>query len=456
MFDSSFFQGRKDMKILRDVVEDANLFQRKPILEKGFRARSTTLLVFLFVLMYLNCSMGGAESMNLILPALENTFGWAPADVAIRLGAIRMFSLATMFIVGTIMMKFGIRWIMVPASILGGLLVIAMANVRTLDQFVYIGIAQSFLGPAIGIGFAALAANWWVRSRGKALGIITMAFPLSTATFTIIGTKGIAAWGYTGFYTAFGIISTLVAITGLWLVYDKPENLGMSPDGIPFTEEEKIAITEKETVQSKWTLWRIIRTKELWAFAFAFSLVGMLLGAIMSQLIPIFTSSGISVNKALAMMSIAALAGLPLSYIWGWLDDKIGAPITSFVFSGTMLTGCIGMAYGSAENILPYYLAILCLALGTAGLPNLQQSLLAYLVGRKEFVNISRYTNILQQLFSGVAMAYVPVAYAYFGSYKPVFLSLLIFGGTGMVLMLFTRKSFDPERQEFIEVGKVQ
>jgi MFS family permease len=394
--------------------------------------------------------------MNLILPALENTFGWAPQDVAVRLGALRVIMLPVAFVMGSVIMKFGIRWILVPCSIGTGVLIIAMANVQTLDQFVWVNVAIMIAGPSVMIGFAALSANWWVRSRGRALGIITMAFPLSTASFTMIGTKGIAAWGYQSFYTTVGVVQVVICLAGLWLVYDKPESLGFSPDGIPFTEKEKAAIAQKETFQSKWNLLRIFKTKELWAYGFAFALVSMMLGSIMSQMIPVFTSSGISINKALGMMSVAALAGLPLSYIWGWLDDKIGTPITSVVLAGTMIIGCVGMAYGSAENTTPYYLAILCIALGTAGLPNLQQSLLAYLVGRKEFVNINRYTNVLQNISAGIAMAYVPVAYAHFGSYKPVFLSLIIFGAAGMVLMLFTRKSFDPERQEFIEVGKVQ
>jgi MFS family permease len=424
--------------------------------EEGFRPRAIALITFLFALMYLTVCISGAESMNLILPALDKTFGWAPPDVAVRLGIIRIISIPSMFVIGSLMMKFGIKKILIPCSIATGVLVIAMANIKTLDQFVYINIAIALLSPAAMIGFGALAANWWVRSRGRALGIITIAFPLSTATFTFIGTKGIAAWGYQAFYTGFGIVSVLIYMAGIWVVSDKPESVGLSPDGIPFTEQEKAEIANRESYQSKWNLLRIVKTKEIWAFGFAFALIGMLLGAIMSQLIPVFTSSGIPINKALGMMSAAALVGMPISYIWGWLDDKIGTPKTTIVFSLTLIVGCLGMAYGSADRTSLFYLAILCVALGTAGLPNLQQSLLAYLVGRKEFVNISRYTNVLQQIFTGVSMAYVPVAYAIFGNYRSVFLSLIIFGIIGMALLLFTRKSFDPERQEFIEEGKVQ
>jgi MFS family permease len=230
----------------------------------------------------------------------------------------------------------------------------------------------------------------------------------------------------------------------------------MSPDGIPFTEQEKAEIAERESYQSKWNVLRMVKCKEFWAYSLAFALIGFILGSVMSQMIPVFTSTGISINKALGMMSAAALVGMPLSYIWGWLDDKIGTPKTCVIFSFVLITGCIGMAYGSNENTAPFYLAIFCIALGTAGLPNLQPSLLAYIVGRKEFVNVNRYSSIVYNIFASVAMAYVPVMYARWGNYKPVFLSMIVFAVLGIILLFFTQKTYDPERQKFIEEGKAQ
>jgi uncharacterized membrane protein len=93
--------------------------------------------------------------------------------------------------------------------------------------------------------------------------------------------------------------------------------------------------------------------------------------------------------------------------------------------------------------------------LGTAGMPNLAPSLLAYMVGREEFININRYVQIVNSLFISISMAYVPVMHGIFGSYKPVFLSLLIFPVIILILLIFTQKSFDPERLEMIEKGKI-
>jgi sugar phosphate permease len=424
--------------------------------EPRFKAKAVGVVVYLFFMLYIYIAMNGPESMNLILPAVEKTFGWAPPDVAVKLGVIRLIQIVSMFVIGCLFIKIGIKKTLIPCTAINGLLIIAMANVTALNQFVWINIGIGIVAPASMIALGALTANWFVRTRGRVLGIITIAFPLSTATFTLLGTKGIAAWGYSGFYNTVGIIYFLIAISAVWLMSDSPEDVGLSPDGIPFTEQEKAEIAERKSYQSKWNILRVIKTKEIWAYTFAWALIGLVLGSIMSQMIPVFTSTGISINKALGMMSVAALAGMPLSYVWGWLDDKIGTPKTTAVFSTMLIVGAIGMAYGSAENTAPFYLAIVCIALGSAGMPNLQPSLLAYIVGRKEFVNVNRYFNLVYMFSLSISMAYVPVMYSKFGAYKPVFLSLIIFAVIGILLLKFTQKTFDPERQEFIEEGKVQ
>jgi sugar phosphate permease len=423
--------------------------------EEGFRAKGIGIIVYLFMICYINISLGGPESMNLVLPTLEKTFGWAPPEVAVKLGVIRLIAVVSMFVIGTLFIKIGIKKVLIPCTVLNGLFVIGMANVSTIDQFVTWNILIGIFGPASMIALGALTAHWFVRTRGRVLGIITICFPLSTATFTLIGTKGIAAWGYTGFYNAVGVVFILISLSAIWLVHDTPEQVGLSPDGIPFTAQEKAEIAERESYQSSWTLWRVIKTKELWAYTVAWVMVGLILGGIMSQMIPVFTSTGISINKALGMMSVAALAGMPLSYIWGWIDDKIGTPKTTAVFCCVLIIGALGMAYGSAENTAPFIAAVVCIALGTAGMPNLQPSLLAYMVGRKDFVNINRYVQVLNMVGVSISMAYVPVMFGVWGSYKPVFLSLIIFAVIGIVLLKFTQVTFDPERQEMIEEGKI-
>jgi sugar phosphate permease len=393
--------------------------------------------------------------MNLVLPALEKTFGWAPPDVVTKISIIRIIGIPIGFIVATLFIKVGIKKITVPSLILSGVTFIAMANVKTLNQYVIVSIIGGIVGTAGMLCQGAFVANWFVRNRGKVLGIVTIAMPLSTATFTLIGTKIMEIYGYTAFYTGVGIIFIIVGVIGFKAAVDTPEELGFSPDGKAFTAEELAEIEAMKKHESAWSIARILKTKEMWAYAIAWAGVCIVMTGLLVQLVPVITSSGVPIDKALGMMSVAALLGMPLSYIWGWLDDKIGTPKTCTLFALSFIVGAVGMAYGSPEKVGFYYLAIICIALGTAGMPNLQPSLLAYMVGRKDFMTVFRYMNVLFALFTSIAMSYVPVMYGKFGSYKPVFLSLIPLSIMSGILFLFTNKSVDPERLEIQKEGKI-
>ncbi|MGR5144834.1 MFS transporter [Photobacterium sp. DNB23_23_1] len=418
-------------------------------IQRGYKPKAIGITIYFFILSYLYVSLNNPDSMNLILPTLERTFGWAPADIAVRLGTIKLSAVIVMFGIGTLFMKVGIKKILIPCTIIHGFLIIAMSMVSTMDQFVYVNVAIAFVYPVGFVALGAIAANWFVRTRGRILGVITIAYPFSTATFTAIGTKGIAAWGYQGFYTSVGLFIILTGIAGYWLMYDKPEDVGLYPDGVPLSDEEKAEIKARSSHQSAWSLKRIIKTKELWAYAIAWSLVGLVMGSVMSQMIPVFTSTGISINRALAMLATGALAGIPLSYVWGYLDDKIGTPKTTLIFTSVLVTGALGMAYGSADNIGMFYLAIVCLAFGSAGMPNLQPSSLAYMVGRKELLNVQRYFHMVNGVFLSISMAYVPVMYSIWGSYRPVFLSLIGFIAITLIALRIAGKTFDPENPHY-------
>lgn len=79
--------------------------------------------------------------------------------------------MVTMFFIGTLLIQVGIKKILIPCTVISDLLVIVMANVQILDQFVWLNIAIGAVGPASMVALGALTANWYVRSRGRALGM---------------------------------------------------------------------------------------------------------------------------------------------------------------------------------------------------------------------------------------------------------------------------------------------
>ena len=74
----------------------------------------------------------------------------------------------------------------------------------------------------------------------------------------------------------------------------------------------------------------LLRKKELWLDAIIFGLLGMVTAGLVSQMVPGLTSMGIEEDRATLLFSATAFIGLVGSYLWGWLDQKLGTRMATF------------------------------------------------------------------------------------------------------------------------------
>jgi MFS family permease len=437
------YLGRSVMQLKENEQE---VFIRK---QPGFKFHSTIVMVYLFVLTYLQLTIAGPDSMNILMPALVGKFGMNPGQIMGSIASTRLIGVVAAFILGTMIMKFGFRKVGIPSIIISGICVAMTGRVGTFSAVVYIQIMLAILTPSLLIIQGGLVANWFVRYKGRVFGLVTIGAPLSAATFTPIGMKIYQSVGFASFYMGLGAIVAVVGIIGFYAMKEKPEDFGCDPDGIPFTDEERAEFEalREENKKTDWPFKRLMKSKEFWCISLAWGLIGgLMMAGIMSQVIAILTGAGVSLDRSLGMMSIACLAGMPLSYVWGWLDDKIGTPKTNALFTCTSLFGALGFAYGTADNMAVLYIALFCIALGVGGGPNLQPSIIAYVFGRKEFVNVFRYATIITAILQSVGMTYLAVMNDKFGSYSVAFKTFIPISILCGLMLLSVKKSYDPER----------
>lgn len=418
-------------------------------LQKGFRLDATAVIIFVFVVMYLQLTIAGPDSMNVLMPALIEKFKMKPGEIMGAISAVRLIGVIAGIIAGSFIMRYGFRKIGLPSIFICGICVMFMGRVDSWTGIMVIQTILTILTPVLMFVQGGLIANWFVRYKGVIFGIVTIAAPLSTATFTPFGMKIFPMVGFANFYTGLGLIIFLTGLIGMWAMKEKPEDFGYDPDGIPFSDEERLELAELQKKQgvTAWPLKRLLLCKEFWFIALAWGIIGgMMMAGIMSQVIPILTGAGFGLDRALFLMSIAAIAGMPLSYVWGWIDDKIGTPKTNAIFTLSYLFGALGFAYGGPENPILLYIAMFCVSLGVGGMPNLMPSLIAYVFGRHEFVNISRWVNVAQGALMSVGMAYLAISNDMTGSYSFAFKTFIPISIMCIVFFLMIKKSHDPER----------
>ncbi|MGX9416341.1 MFS transporter [Vibrio sp. RC27] len=430
------------------------------VLQKGFKAKALGVIIYVFVTMYLQLTIAGPDSMNILMPALVEKFGMAPGEIMGGISAVRLLGVVAGVVTGALIMKMGFKKIGVPSIVIAGLSVTMMGRVDSWMGIMIIQTILTIITPVLMFIQGGLIANWFMRYKGVIFGIVTISAPLSTATFTPIGLPIFMEVGFVTFYTGLGAIIAFWGILGIWAMKEKPEDHGFDPDGIPFTAEEKAeveAIRHKENNQiTQWTLKRLLVCKEFWYVTIPWGLIGgMMMAGIMSQVIPILTSSGMQLETALTLMSIMAIAGMPLSYFWGWLDDKIGTPKTNAVFSLAYVIGSAGFAFGGPDSMYLIYLALFCISLGVGGMPNLMPSLIAYVFGRDEFVNVNRWLYGFQMICMSAGMTYLAVMNDITGSYTLSFMTFIPIAAVCCFMFLSIKKTYDPERIALEEKEKL-
>ncbi|MCP4158375.1 MAG: MFS transporter [bacterium] len=415
-------------------------------IKKKYTVYSIIIIIFAFLLQYLNIGLV-VDGMNVLYPALEAKFGWTRGALGAATSAAVYIAIIAGVVIGTLMMKFNIKRIMLPAMTVLGFVIIFMSRTTSFQGFAVAMILLQVLCIALMTGSFALCANWFRKKRGTVLGIVTIGAPCSSATFVMFGSKISMAYGYEIFYTGVGILILVLAVLGIFFVKNRPEEIGFGIDGTSIDDGEVVR-DEQMIGKSRWSFTAMMANKEMWLISIGWGLVFLMMTGIMSSAIPRFLDVGIPIDKALLFFSIAAILGMPFSYFWGWLDDKIGTPKASAVFAVSYILGSVCFLFGSADNMIVAFGGVFAIALTTGGMPNLQPSMQAWVYGRKEFVATGRYTGVIHNVFRGSAFAYMGMIFTRTGSYNTAYISFIFMAVVSIICFALIRTSYDPEKKD--------
>jgi len=164
---------------------------------------------------------------------LEAEFGWQRAQVAL---AVSLGSLAAAVVApaaGLVMDRRGTRWVIGSAAFVMITGTLLLSRIQVLWQFV----ALYTLGRAFATGamqpaaFIAIA-NWFVRWRVFVAGVASTAQRLGAALLPLFAAFVIGVSGsWRAGWVALAFVIAAAAIPALLLIYRRPEDRGLRPDG---------------------------------------------------------------------------------------------------------------------------------------------------------------------------------------------------------------------------------
>lgn len=214
---------------------------------------------------------GQTYSNSAFIDAYILEFGWSRSQVSGIYSAATLAAGLIMIFVGRFIDRFGQRIMMVT---IGTLFAIACFWNSTVSSIWMLALGF-FLIRLLGQGSMTLIPNtlvaqWFIKKRGLAFSIMTLGSFISAMVFPIINTWMINTWDWRFAWQFWGVILLLVFVPiALFGVRNKPEDMGLEPDGLGTQNTEKfkplIGTSVVKEAAEDWTLGEAKKTKAFWA-----------------------------------------------------------------------------------------------------------------------------------------------------------------------------------------------
>ena len=300
-----------------------------------------------------------------------------------------------------------------------------------------------------------IMSNWFPKKKGIALGWATMGMPVSSAVMVAVF-QGMFNIDISAPYWLMTVICVLMGIVTLVWFKNYPEEAGAYPDNEPVDpEKQKKTLKFMNSYKSQWTAGKLLKNKEFWMLVLIFGFLFIGLVATVAQLIPRFNSLGLDTNTGILWLTLASVIGIPGSFFWGWLDQKVGTGKTNKIFcviwAVTMILSAVGMAVRSVPLTIFTVVLYACL---NGGLGNLMPSMFISIFGRYDFAQANKVGMPLIICLRSFALILVPIILAAAGAdqamgFRNVFVVISILSVIAAILAFIIKdKSIGTESEK--------
>lgn len=284
-----------------------------------------------------------------------------------------------------------------------------------------------------------LIANWFPRTRGVPIGLVTVAFPLSAASTTSICSAFLqGGLGLTGYYIMMAAIMLIVGILVLLLVRDNPEDKGCFPDNDRNADIEQIRQAHQADLEyqksSKWTVGKVLSTGRFWLAVLSLVVAAFVCQGVMANFVNKFMEDGYQLPEILGMLTISGLCAIPLSVLIGWLDLKIGTKKTGILVNALAVLALVMLIL---KVSLLNYIGLPILAVLLGGSNNMAVAIFTSIWGRYDFQNVYRVFMPISNLALGLGISVVGIIgtnFSYLTAYV-VLLALMVISLIAMIAL---------------------
>jgi MFS family permease len=402
--------------------------------------------------------MGGAfvNSFGVFLPVICDEFGWSRAAVAAGLSiGFLAFGLPSP-LWGIFVAKFGPRINIVLGNLLAAL---GLAGMSLVQEVWHVYLCYFIIGLGAGLGGyiagTSVVSNWFIKKRSLALGMFMACGGLGGFVFPPMVTALISSvgWQMSWLVLAGIVIIVAVLIGGLVLIRNRPEDMGLVPDGISAEPFVEAGTTENRTGtgerQMGWQAKQVLQVPTTWLIG-AFTATGAFtLGTMTTHQVAYLRDLGFSPMTAAMTMSLVSVSSIIGSLGFGTLALRFNIRYLASVSFGFQLMA-LAILLTTEELTILYIYAVL-LGIGNGALLTALPTFVGAYYGRDHYAQVLGVVYPSQVIAQATAAAVAGAIYDATSAYTIAFATVAVFSLVGLICAFLARKPRLPQFGSYSE-----
>ena len=321
-------------------------------------------------------------SFGAFINPLKNAFGWSTAQISLAFSIRSAEAGPIAPLAGHVVDRFGARAVTIFGVFVTGLGFLLLSRINSLAAF-YIVYTVIALGTSLCLTITPMTniANWFIKKRGRALGLFAVGAGLGGIMVPLI-TWLIDFYGWRITLVLIAIGTWVICLPLAILLRHRPEKYNLLPDGDTPSNEEVTA----EEVEGCTTR-EALKYRSFWLLSSVFLISTAALNAVTIFLIPFLTDpkeqhglalAGGMAGAAVTIMTLSSLAG---RFAAGWLSDFYSQRNILIGLFALQAAGLLALAaIHSVWHLVPFFLLF---ASSYGGIIALRPVILASYFGRR-------------------------------------------------------------------------
>ena len=379
------------------------------------------------------------STLTFFIYPISHELGWSRTLISGAVSAGAVSALVLSPAIGWAIDRYGCRTVLVISTLILGAAMtsLAWAAVPVTFYLAY-SAGRVIFHTAAPIGASTVTSRWFIRKRGRAIGTIFAINAAGGVVFTLVASYLIESRGIEAAWLALGLIVLVISVApNLLLVVERPEDMGLAPDGMEDTGSttDPLAHTGRE---ESWTVKNALHSGAFWVVSLTGLVHFFIHTGISVHIAPYLRDQGLSPAHTAAAVSFSWVVSGVSAVIWGWALERLKPRLLYAIIMACLAGSSLLLLL--APGVLGAYCAAFLIGVMASGGLVVPAVVYADFFGRAHLGTIRGIGEAGVLIGQAAGPLLAGMVFDLRGSYALVFLVYAILAGVGGLLVLGVKR----------------